>query len=261
MNNVYITRLAKFMPNEPVSNDDMEEVLGKIDDKPSKARRLILRNNGIKTRYYALGENRQHYTNAELTARAVEGLFEDARQLENIEVLACGTTSPDKTLTGHASMVQGELKLPPVEIFSFAGACNTGMQAFKAAFQSVASGNSANAVATGSERFSHFLTADKFQAEIDKVKEIEENGYIAFEKDFLRWMLSDGAGAAYFENKPAETGLSLKVEWIDMTSFAGDLETCMYSGGIKEGRELVGYNDMTSEEWLRNSVFSIKQDT
>lgn len=261
MNDVYITRLAKFMPNEPVTNEEMEQILGMIDGKPSKARRLILRNNGIKTRYYAKGEGRQHYTNAELTAKAVEGLFEDKGRLEEIEVLACGTTSPDQTLPGHASMVQGVLQLPPVEIFSFSGACNTGMQAFKAACQSVASGNSANAVATGSERFSHSLSADKFQAEIDKVKEIEENGYIAFEKDFLRWMLSDGAGAAYFENKPAENGLSLKVEWVDMTSFAGELETCMYSGGVKDGKELVGYNDMTSDDWLRDSVFAIKQDT
>src|SRR5690606_39214922 len=139
-----------------------------------------------------MGKGRQHFTNAELTAKAVEGLFENRDKLEQIEVLACGTTSPDQTLPGHASMVQGVLNLPPAEIFSFAGACNTGMQAFKAACQSVTSGNSGNAVATGSERFSHFLSADKFQAEIDKVKEIEENGFIAFEKDFLRWMLSDG---------------------------------------------------------------------
>ncbi len=72
----------------------------------------------------------------------------------------------------------------------------TGMQSFKYAFLSVAAGDTENAVATGSERMSKYLTADKFKAEIDKVQEIEENGYIAFEKDFLRWMLSDGAGAA-----------------------------------------------------------------
>lgn len=260
MNDVYINRLSKFMPYDPVSNEEMENVLGMVDGRPSKVRRLILRNNGIKTRYYAIKDNNT-LTNAEMTAHAVKALFPTESEMNDLELLACGTTSPDQTLPAHASMVQGVLGLPPLEIFSFSGACNTGMQAFKAAYLSVASGDSKNAVATGSERFSHSLSADKFQAEMDRVKEIEENGYIAFEKDFLRWMLSDGAGAAYFESQPNKQGISLKVEWIDMASFSGQLETCMYSGGVKEGSELIGYNDLPTNEWLEKSVFAIKQDT
>ena len=34
---VYITKLAKFLPNEPVSNDGMENILGRIDGQPSKS--------------------------------------------------------------------------------------------------------------------------------------------------------------------------------------------------------------------------------
>src|SRR5690349_248135 len=211
MQEVYITRLAKYLPYEPVSNDEMESVLGMVDGKPSKVRALILRNNGIKTRYYAFREGKKSFSNAELTAEAVKSLFQND-DINKMQLLACGTTSPDQTLPSHASMVHGELGIPPVEIFSFSGACNTGMQAFKYAFLSVASGEADNAVSTGSERMSKYLTSDKFAAEIDKAKEIEDNGYIAFEKDFLRWMLSDGAGAAYFQSKPNENGVSLKVE-------------------------------------------------
>lgn len=262
MQEVYITRIAKYLPYEPVSNDEMESVLGMVDGKPSKVRALILRNNGIKTRYYAFREDQPSLSNAELTSRAIRTLFSpEEQELETVQLLACGTTSPDQTLPSHAAMVHGELGMPPVEIFSFSGACNTGMQSFKYAYLSVASGDTENAVATGSERMSKYLTSDKFQAEIDKVHEIEENGYIAFEKDFLRWMLSDGAGAAFFQNKPNEEGLSLRVEWIDMTSFAGAIETCMYSGAVKEGDKLVGYNELKTEDWLSQSVFSMKQDT
>jgi len=262
MQEVYITRLAKFLPYEPVSNDEMESVLGKVDGRPSKVRSIILRNNGIKSRHYAFREGRASLSNAQLTAEAVKALFQhNGEAMRSMDLLACGTTSPDQTLPSHASMVHGVLGLPPVEIASFSGACNTGMQSFKYAYLSVAAGDHSHAVSTGSERMSKMLTADKFQAEIDKVKEIEENGFIAFEKDFLRWMLSDGAGAALFEHKPNEQGISLKVEWIDMTSFAGSLETCMYSGGVKEGKELTGYNDLPTSEWLEQSVFSMKQDT
>ena len=50
-----------FFPNEPVSNDEMEEYLGYINDAPSKSKAIVLRNNGIKRRFYALTkEGLQH---------------------------------------------------------------------------------------------------------------------------------------------------------------------------------------------------------
>lgn len=261
MHSVYITRLSKFLPFEPVGNDEMETVLGAVGGKPSRVRRLILKNNGIKTRYYAIGHNGESYTNAEMTAKTIRALLKDENELEQIELLACGTGSPDQLLPGHASMVQGVLKCADMPVYSFAGACNTGIQALKTAFLSIATGDAENAVATGSERASGFLKAERFRPEVDKSKEIEANGYIAFEKDFLRWMLSDGAGAAFLENKPNIDGVSLKIEWIELTSCAGRRETCMYSGAVKNGKGLIGYNDLTGDDWLNKSAFSFKQDT
>ena len=54
MNEVYITKSGKFLPNAPVDNEQMEVFLGKINDISSKAKRIVLRNNGIQTRYYAI---------------------------------------------------------------------------------------------------------------------------------------------------------------------------------------------------------------
>lgn len=261
MQPVYITRLSKFLPFEPVTNDDIEKVLGKVGGKPSRVRRLILRNNGIKTRYYAIGQNGASYTNAEMTEKAIRALLHDEKELDQLDLLACGTTSPDQLLPGHASMVQGLLKCADMPVYSFAGACNTGIQAMKTAYLSIATGDTENAVATGSERTSGFLKAERFNSEVDKSKEIEENGFIAFEKDFLRWMLSDGAGAAFLENKPNENGLSLKIEWVEFTSCAGRRDTCMYSGAVKNGKGFIGYNDLSGEDWLNKSAFSFKQDT
>jgi 3-oxoacyl-[acyl-carrier-protein] synthase III len=50
---VYITNTAVFLPNDPVPNDEMEDYLGFINGKPSKSKKIVLRNNGIKTRYDA----------------------------------------------------------------------------------------------------------------------------------------------------------------------------------------------------------------
>lgn len=265
MKEVYITRLSKFLPNEPVSNDEMETILGKVDGKPSRARLKILGNNKITTRYYSLdrnGSGASTHSNAEMTANAVRGLFDEKFPIENMQLLACGTTSPDQLLPGHAAMVHGLLECKPVELISATGACAAGMQAFKYAFMSIKSGNSANAVSTGSEKFSSWLLAQKFQPEAENLKSLDENPIIAFEKDFLRWMLSDGASAALFQDKPNEEGLSLRVNWVELASYANELETCMYAGAIKNADGTTkGWIDMTPEEWAQHSVFSFKQDT
>jgi 3-oxoacyl-[acyl-carrier-protein] synthase-3 len=90
---------------------------------------------------------------------------------------------------------------------------------------------------------------------------MEENPFIAFQKDFLRWMLSDGASAFLLSDKPNPEGLSLKVEWIEGASFAHEMDTCMYMGGEKqEDGSLKGFMDFTPEEIMNKSIFSIKQD-
>lgn len=261
-NEVYINRIASFLPNEAVKNDEMEDYLGRIDNQDSKGKGLVLRNNGIKTRYYALDRNGNvTHTNAEITAEAIRKLFDEELPLDRVEVLACGTTSPDQSLPSHTSMVHGLLKCPPVEIMSPSGACNAGMQAMKFAYLSVAGGNSENAVCAGSERFSPYMLAKNFESETARLKELKKNPYIAFEKDFLRWMLSDGAGAAFLQNTPNRSGLSYRIDWIDFKSFANELETCMYAGAEKlENGGLKSWLDYEPDEWLHNTVFAVKQD-
>ena len=72
-----------------------------------------------------------------------------------------------------------------------------------------------------------------FEKETENESKLKENPLLAFEKEFLRWMLSDGAGAVLVENKPAGK-LPLKIEWIDIRSYANEKETCMYAGADKE---------------------------
>jgi len=260
---VYITRLASFLPNEPVSNEEIESILGLINDQSSKAKPLILRNNQIKTRYYASDkQGNTTHTNTDLTTKAVEKLLDKDFTLEQIEVLSCGTTTPDQMLPAHAAMVHGVLGGLPVEINSATGACSAGIQALKFGYLSVLSGSAENAVCTGSERFSKWMLAKFFKEEAAKVAQLEGDGIIAFEKDFLRFMLSDGAGAALLESKPNPTGLSLKVEWVEQRSYAHELPACMYSGAVKDkDGKFIGWSDIDQEHWTSESVFSIKQDT
>ena len=262
MRPVYITRLSKYLPNEPIGNDEMENVLGMVNGRPSRARTIVLRNNGIKTRYYAYKDGVRTHTNSEMATIAIKKLFDEKLPIDKLQLLAVGTTSPEQVLPSHAAMIHGELGGHNIEIMSASGACCSSMQAMKYAYMAVGSGLTDVAVSCGSERFSSWTHASRFQPEAESWKEMENNPFIAFEKDFLRWMLSDGAGAALLQPEPNKDGLSLKIEWLEIISYANEIETCMYAGAVKnEDASLTGWNDMSAEQWQNDSVFSYKQDT
>ena len=262
--NVYIIEASSFLPNSPVGNEEMESYLGFIDARPSKSRRIVLRNNGIKTRYYALSKDgKPTHSNAQLTALAVKKLFHNnPNDIKSVQLLCCGTSSPDQMMPSHAVMVHGELpETKSIEVVSPSGVCCAGMHALKYAYMAIKTGDVQTAVSTGSERLSASLHADKYEEEANKLKQLEENPYISFEKDFLRWMLSDGAAAFLLSDKPNENGISLRIEWIEGFSYANEKEACMYMAADKqEDGTLKSYMDYEPEEIMKKSILSIKQD-
>ena len=264
VDSVFITRLASVLPNEPVSNDQMEAVLGLVGGRASRARALVLRRNGILNRHYVFDSSgRQTHSNAQLTADAVRGLAGKGFALDDIEVLACGTSSADQIVPSHGVMVHGELRNRCCEVLTASGICGSGAMSLKYAFLSVRAGASGNAVATGSETASTYLRAWNFEAENEaRIAAMEARPVIAFEKDFLRWMLSDGAGAMLLQNRPNASGLSLEVEWIDQFSYAHQLQACMYAGAEKtEDGGLKGWREFASLQAVsERSLLSLKQD-
>jgi 3-oxoacyl-[acyl-carrier-protein] synthase-3 len=262
MAEVFITRVSKFLPNSPISNDEMEDYLGLVHNSASRAKRIVLRNNGIKQRYYAFDkEGNSTHTNAQLTAEAIEGLYHEHFGPQDMELLSCGTSSPDTLMPSHAVLVHGFLKNRNVEVNCASGNCCAGMNALKFGYLSVKSGQTKNAVCTGSERTSSWMLADKFNVEVEHLEKMEETPILAFKKDFLRFMLSDGAGAFLLEDKPRGP-LSLRIDWMEGYSYAHEIETCMYAGCEKdENGEVKPWSLYTPQEWLNESIFAIKQDT
>ncbi len=72
MYGAYINRIGKFLPGEPINNDEREEYLGKMASRPSRASQRILNSNGIQKRYYAIDNQQQPlYSNSQMAAFAV----------------------------------------------------------------------------------------------------------------------------------------------------------------------------------------------
>ena len=67
---------------------------------------------------------------------------------------------------------------------------------------------------------------------------VDEEDCLPADAEFLRWTLSDGAAAILIEDRPAARGLSLKVDWVSLRSFADRFEPCMVGGGARDGENI-----------------------
>ena len=267
--NAFITAVSAFLPGQPVHNDDLDRYLGKVERIAARTRQIILANNGIESRHYAIDPETgaATHSNAQLTAEAVRRLAPPGEELSSrfLECLCCGTSSPDQLMPGHGVMVHGELGVGPCEVITTAGICLSGINALKYGAMSVALGLTNSAVATGSELASTFMRTAFFQAMQDAVDQPEgskRHPAFSFEAEFLRWMLSDGAGAVLIENKPAADHLSLRIDWLEIISHAHCLEACMYAGAVKqEDGSLKGWREYAvGSDAVWHNVMTVKQD-
>jgi 3-oxoacyl-[acyl-carrier-protein] synthase-3 len=271
LRNVYITAAGAYLPGAPVDNDCIENVLGLIDGKPSRLKKRILNSSGIKTRHYALDKDgRTTELNEELAVKAVHAaLVRSELALDDVEMLAAGTTQGDVPIPGFASMVHGRLGGRPMEILSAGGVCCASRAALSSAYRAVATQQRKNAVVVGSELVSRSLKGSRFRRERDEPLEDGHldglrGSYRDFDADFLRWMLSDGAGSLVLEGTPHGEKPSLRIDWIELKSYANEYETCMYTGMAHKDSPRAGntWLDLaTIAEADQAELMRIRQDT
>jgi 3-oxoacyl-[acyl-carrier-protein] synthase III len=254
----YLTALGKFLPGPPIDNESMEEFIGTIGSKPSRVRQRVLSQNGIETRHYAIDrEQKTLYSNAQMAAQAASRAIARAGlELADIDFLAAATSQGDLPLPGFASMVHGELKCPPCEIATLHGICASGMMALKSATLQIESGGKRNAVVCASEFASRLFKSSRFEDQ----QAVRERG-LTYDTEFLRWMLSDGAGAAIVSPSPSAADLCLRIEWIELLSFANKFEPCMYVGVAQNGKPSPSWLDYASyREAADSGAINLRQN-
>lgn len=256
MEDVFITSIGTFLPNNPVSNEEMEDFLGRINGKNSNAKSRILKQNGILNRHYAINKKQEStHSNAQMAALATkEALQKSQLDIKEVELLCTGTTQADLPVPGFASMVHAQLGGAKCEVASFQSVCASGMMALKNGFLQVKTNEKQNAVCLGSEFSSRLFKSSRFEA--------QQNQSLPFDTEFLRWMLSDGAGAMVLQNKKNIKGLSLKIVWIDLKSHAHEFPVCMFTGKTdnKNESELTWLDYPDYESASKAGAINLKQD-
>lgn len=235
LRDVYVTGTGSVLPGPPVGADAMEARLGLVGGRASALGRRALRWNGIETRHYALDEDGRPTTcSAAMCAGAVAAALDDAgRSVGGLQHLATATTQGDLLVPGHGSQVHAALEgAGPLEVASFQSVCASSLMAAKSAWQAVRTGEAELAAAAASEFSSRWFRPAFYEGGAL----IDAKGRLALEAEFLRWTLSDGAGAVAMEPAPATGRMSLKVEWIDLVSLAGRFDPVMWAGATAADR-------------------------
>jgi len=248
----YITGLGRYLPGEPIDNDGIAARLGGDDPVTDRIRRSILKANGIRLRHYALDEQGEPTElNEELAVKALRAALADRGiQASALRMLACATTLGDVLVPSFASMVHGRLGGGPMQLLSASGVCASSMAALDAAVSKVRLGDHPRVAVVGSELSSRSLRQRRFE------------GFRAgMDAHFLRWMLSDGAGAAVVEFQPHPTKPSLRVDWIRQVSLADEHQVCMRAG-MKGPATGVGgtWQDVPLAEAEAAGMFVLRQD-
>ncbi len=252
-NRVYIQSAGYHMPGAPVSNDAMDDYIAPINRISPRIKNKILAENGIQQRYYAIDKNGSTVmTHTRLAANAIEDCLQRANAtLDEVSLLTMGSTGSDALIPGFAAMVQGELGARPMETLSSLGVCASGVAALNYAAQSIELGAHQQAIVAAAEMPSRIFKKSRFAP----------RGYQSdFDAHFLRWMLSDGAGALLLTNKPEpKNGVRLKINWIHHKSFAGDYPVCMQLG-LTEDRSTSFLDFPSSSEAEAEGALALRQD-
>jgi 3-oxoacyl-[acyl-carrier-protein] synthase-3 len=238
LSDVFITGTGAFLPGEPVSNERMEDHLGRINGRNSLLGRRALGWNGVEGRHYAMQpDGSVTHTNASMCAHAVRAALRNADlERRDLTYLAAATTQGDYLVPGHATAVHGELGAGAMEIASFQSVCGSSLMAAKAAWLNVRAGEHKVAAACAGEFSSRWFRPQFYEG----TALCDAKGRLRAEADFLRFTLSDGAGAVIMEPRARDgaqgSGTSLKVRFIDIVSMADRFDPCMWAGAPVESR-------------------------
>src|SRR5205814_8485553 len=110
------------------------------------------------------------------------------------------------------------LGIPEVELHTTHGICSSSAMAIRSAVNTLRLAEQSTALVVVSELASRLFKSSRYEA---------AGGHeaIDFDSEFLRWMLSDGAGAWRLESEPR--GRCLLVDWVGGYSLADSLPVCM----------------------------------
>ena len=199
---VAVTGTGSFLPNSPVPNDRIDDILGPLADAPPRVRsfietvgRRMLESAGIQTRHFAVNPETHELTHtvASLAEPAARNALQAAgKSPADVDLLLLSSPSYDQTTPPTSTILQERLgieRCAEVEIHSNCAGVGKSVQI---AFDALRLGRYRTALVVYPQLSSVYLRGCYYnQPQMSKTQAM------------LRYILADGAGALFLEARNA----------------------------------------------------------
>ncbi len=229
---VRIIGTGSFLPNEPIPNDRLDEVLGPLDQAPTRVQSFIkhvgppmLAASGIERRHFAIepGTGRLTHTIATLAEEAARRALEAAgREPTDIDLLLLSSPSYDRTTPPTTTILQERLGIESCAEMEIHSNCAGVGKAMQVAYDALRTGRYKTALVTYAQLSSVYLRSCYFnQAHMTKTQAA------------LRYILADGSGAVLLEAVETANGSTVPHEVLGtfVESIGGRRQPGMTAGG------------------------------
>jgi 3-oxoacyl-[acyl-carrier-protein] synthase III len=190
---VRVAGTGSFLPGRPLTIDEVDGVLGELTEAPKKLQEWLRRMKGLMQQlleveryHYAIDPATRAFTedNISMSVKAAKNALEMAgMKAEEIEFIAYGSAHQDQMPTASVR-IQEALGIDRCGEVSVHANCTSAYKALLIAHELILSGRYRNALVLSSGMSSSELRAEYYNQPVVKKEEL-----------FLRYFLSDGAGA------------------------------------------------------------------
>jgi len=225
-NPVYICGTGSYLPGKPVAFADIETVLGELRRAPAKIRKWIKRSHlvmgellDIDHVHYGIDPDTHEFNedNISMAVHSARRALTMARmEPSDIDLICYGSAHQDQMPTASVR-IQEELGIEVCDELSIHANCTSAYKALYLGHHLIRCGQNKNVLVLSANMSSSELRADYYNQElVDK------------ESLFLRWFLSDGAGAVILSSDKAKsTGFEVEATYIE--SVGGKRPSLMFN--------------------------------
>jgi len=244
---VQLTGTGSYLPGNPITINEVDYYLGELTEAPVKIQKWLKRMKSLMDEmlevdhyHYAIDPTTREFTddNISMSVKAAKIAIEKAGlKPEDIELIVYGSAHQDQMPTASVR-IQEELGIEQCGEMSIHANCTSAYKALLVASDFIKSGRYKNALVLSSSMSSSELRGEYYNQHIVKKEEL-----------FLRYFLSDGAGALVLQ-AANEKANGLFVEHTYMESIGGKKPSAMlnhrpaYWMNPKEEYEL-GYHHLS----------------
>jgi 3-oxoacyl-[acyl-carrier-protein] synthase III len=226
-NKIKLAGTGSYLPGKPIPKEQVDYYLGELEQAPqklknwlSRIRELMADMLDIDYYHYAIDPVTREFTedNITMSVKAAEKALQSAQcKASDVEFIVYGSAHQDQMPTASVR-IQEALGIEHCAEMSIHANCTSAYKALLVAYEFIKSGRYKNALVLSSSMSSSELRAEYYNQSLIKKEEL-----------FLRYFLSDGAGALFLKADNDNKSKGLFIENAYMESIGGKKPSAMHN--------------------------------